>query len=328
MKKVPAIVYVLVGAIGVFGIYYYLTSDSYGSEKRLKPRMSLQANVAPVSEEKQQSKLKAYQSEAEENKEKEKKLQQLERMKSTVDLTESFDALASPLDRKIEETKKEDILAPRFARNEQLTEDDSREKKPAVLKASLPTRSRKLEVSQAKDESKDESAFNLVYSNGQQGDPKVEGTTGFSETNAFKAEIYGQQQVTSGGLMRFRLLEDVVIGGKTIPRNTIFSGTAAFTQDRLHVSVSKLPFEKSFVKVNFLMHDPQMERGLYAPINLGKEAASESASNSVGEVGSSIGGVGGLVTQGVVNIARGAVRNSQTQKVTVADRESVVFIIE
>lgn len=141
-----------------------------------------------------------------------------------------------------------------------------------------------------------------------------------------KASVLGPHTVKTGGLIRFRLLEPATFKGITFPRNTIFHGKATFGQDRLLVTVDRLPYGKGFADVPLTLHDQDLQAGIYAPVRETKEAATDETLDGVGDILSSSGSVAGQLGNGVARVFRTATNG--TQKVSVADGYPVLFLFE
>lgn len=57
-----------------------------------------------------------------------------------------------------------------------------------------------------------------------------------SDTETIKALVHNEQVVTNNSSLRVRILQDVIIGGVEIPKNSIIWGNVSFGRDRVRVS--------------------------------------------------------------------------------------------
>ncbi|TYK32833.1 conjugative transposon protein TraM [Bacteroides pyogenes] len=122
------------------------------------------------------------------------------------------------------------------------------------------------------------------------------------ERNLIAAAIYGDQIVVSGSPVQMILLQDLVIRGQSIPRNTIFSGKAQLGADRLKVVVKDIRFNNYITPVSYIIYDTDAIEGLNLPNSLKAEInkkMSEGITESVQLPISSIGTVASEVTSAI-----------------------------
>jgi conjugative transposon TraM protein len=105
------------------------------------------------------------------------------------------------------------------------------------------------------------------------------------ERKIIKATIYGKQTVTNGQNVRLRLSEPIQVNGRIIPRNTLITGIAAVSTDRLYISVINVSYNDIIYPVQLEVYDIDGMRGLYVPGSLENEAIrdiTQEIANSVG----------------------------------------------
>ena len=74
--------------------------------------------------------------------------------------------------------------------------------------------------------------------------------------------IDGDQKIFAGDAVRLRLAESVKIRGENISRNTILTGVANFSNDRLHISINRIKTGDEFLNVNFAVYDSDNLKGI------------------------------------------------------------------
>lgn len=206
------------------------------------------------------------------------------------------------------------------------TEDDA-EEPLKIAAASVPKKEKKpVKETPTKVDSTvtRKSRFNTRYAD--QGGSKTNENITAEVKNSFKAAVYGDHNVKSGGIVRFRSLEEITIEGIHFPRNTIFNGAAAFGADRINIVINRIPLKQGgFVSTNMIVHDQDMNAGIYAPLSPGKEAATDEVYNGLGQAIASSGTVVGQVGNGLSGVLRATTQG--TQKVAIADAYPVIFMI-
>lgn len=99
-----------------------------------------------------------------------------------------------------------------------------------------------------------------------------------SISNTIEAVVQGEQVIVSGGIVKMRLLADLVIQGSTIPANTFVFGSCRLNGERLNIEVKSIGFETGIFPVNLKVYDLDGQEGLFVPGALTREAAKTASS--------------------------------------------------
>ena len=101
-------------------------------------------------------------------------------------------------------------------------------------------------------------------------------TTNEPEHKLVKAIIDEEVKVVSGSRVRLRLLDDIMIGSRTIPRGSYLYATMSnFSQQRVKGSVKSVLYDDELVKVNLSIYDTDGMEGLYVPKSHFRETAKD-----------------------------------------------------
>jgi len=95
------------------------------------------------------------------------------------------------------------------------------------------------------------------------------------ESSLIKAEIYETTTVLNGNRVKMRLLESTRVNGREIPQNTFVYGTCKIKNERLHIEITQLPVQQSFVPVKLNICDLDGMEGLYVPDNAARKVYRE-----------------------------------------------------
>lgn len=140
-----------------------------------------------------------------------------------------------------------------------------------------------------------------------------------------EANIYGEQKVRAGAQVRFRLAKPANIGEVLYPRNTIVFGKAEFGQDRLFVTITRLPEPNgSYKMTNLVLHENDLMEGIYVPFDLTKEAGGQALANGGFSVLAQALGPVGQIAQGAGQVLR--VATASNQSVNLRDGDAVKFL--
>jgi conjugative transposon TraM protein len=101
------------------------------------------------------------------------------------------------------------------------------------------------------------------------------------QKNAFAAIIDEEQVLTSGAIIRMRLMDPMMIDGKTVSTGQLLFGTAKLEGERLQVNITHIRVGEQLLAVKLLVHDPDGLPGLYIPGAISRDVARQSADRSV-----------------------------------------------
>ncbi|QBO59530.1 conjugative transposon protein TraM [Chryseobacterium salivictor] len=102
------------------------------------------------------------------------------------------------------------------------------------------------------------------------------------ENNFIKAVIDENLKGFLGSRIRFRLLEDIVVGKHSIPKGTILFGQiSGFTLQRVNLNVISILNNGEILPINLTIFDNDGMQGLYVPQSDFREMLREMGSNSV-----------------------------------------------
>lgn len=108
------------------------------------------------------------------------------------------------------------------------------------------------------------------------------------ERNSIRACVYRTVTITDGGEVALRLLEPMMAGDCLIPANTVVTGAARITGDRMGVTVSAVQYAGMVIPVELLVYDLDGNEGISVPGSEEINAVKEIAANMGSGMGSSI----------------------------------------
>lgn len=116
------------------------------------------------------------------------------------------------------------------------------------------------------------------------------------------AVIHGDQKIANGSAVLFRTTKDVRIGGQLIKKNTIFTGTASLSGERINISLSKIRTGGTVVNTNLTCYDNDQLPGV--KVSNGGKVLKEEGNDVADEVLQSI-PLGRIITRGRRLISNG-----------------------
>ncbi len=93
--------------------------------------------------------------------------------------------------------------------------------------------------------------------------------------NLIMAEVYETVTVLNGNRLKLRLLEDCLIAGIPVRKNSFVYGICQVKDERLHIQVSQVPTPNGFLPVELTIHDLDGLEGLYVPGNAARKVIKE-----------------------------------------------------
>ena len=114
------------------------------------------------------------------------------------------------------------------------------------------------------------------------------GTAEAAGKNTITACVQGDQTITDGQTVKFRLLEPMRVSGRTVPRNATLVGAARLQGERLEISITSLEHQGNIIPVELEVYDNDGQAGIFIPGSMEIDAAKEIGANMGSSLGSSI----------------------------------------
>lgn len=103
--------------------------------------------------------------------------------------------------------------------------------------------------------------------------------------NAVQAVIHETQTLVNGSTVKLRLLDEVYIDGRLIPKNHFLFGVASLNGERLLIKIKSIQYQKSLFPVDLSVYDIDGLNGIYIPGAIGRDVVKESANRSIQSLG-------------------------------------------
>ena len=108
--------------------------------------------------------------------------------------------------------------------------------------------------------------------------------SGVVESNAIKAEIYGNQTLVSGSVVKLVLLQDININQMTVPKNAFVFGECALNGERLTIEIKSIQHASSIYPVSLSVYDVDGLEGIYVPGAIATDAAKKSSNQALQDI--------------------------------------------
>ena len=105
------------------------------------------------------------------------------------------------------------------------------------------------------------------------------GETTTGQLNAVPAVIHDDQVVSQGSTVKMRLLTDVEVEGRLIPRNSFIYGTCDISGNRLTIETTSVQYRNSVIPISLAAYDLDGGEGLSIPSSTGRDAAKQGLAN-------------------------------------------------
>ena len=122
----------------------------------------------------------------------------------------------------------------------------------------------------------------------------LEGSSGFyslqSEVpilaqNAIQAVVHENQVIVNGSTVKLRLVNDIVINGVQVPKNSFLFGMASLNGERLGITIQNIVYNNSLYPVELSVYDLDGLDGIYIPGAITRDVAKQSADRSMQNIG-------------------------------------------
>lgn len=114
------------------------------------------------------------------------------------------------------------------------------------------------------------------------------GNETLTEKNTIKACVYQTVTLSDGKGVQLRLLEPMQAGRIFIPENTVISGTAKISGERMEINITSIQYADNVIPVDLSVYDLDGMRGVSVPRSDEITAVKEIAANMGSSAGSSI----------------------------------------
>ena len=114
------------------------------------------------------------------------------------------------------------------------------------------------------------------------------GNEAVTEKNAIRACVYQTVTLSDGKELQLRLLEPMRAGDMLIPANTVLTGSAKISGERLQVLISSIQYADNVIPVEMAVYHMDGMQGIFVPNSAELNAVKEIAANMGTQMGSSI----------------------------------------
>lgn len=99
--------------------------------------------------------------------------------------------------------------------------------------------------------------------------------------NAIEAVIHDTQKLLAGSAVRLRLLNDIAINGRPVPKNQFAYGTCSINGERLTIEITSIRTGNSLLPVSLSVYDLDGLEGIHIPGAITRDAAKEASGNAL-----------------------------------------------
>lgn len=136
------------------------------------------------------------------------------------------------------------------------------------------------------------------------------GEEAIKEKNGIRACVYQTIKLSDGKEIQLRLLEPMRAGNIVIPANTILTGSAKISGERLQVTINSIQYADNVIPVEMDVYDLDGLRGFSAPGSDEMNAVKEIAANMGTSMGSSITITDDAGSQLAADLGRGVIQGA------------------
>lgn len=160
----------------------------------------------------------------------------------------------------------------------------------------------------------------------------VQGLSSLDNENMFvddnhpiKVMFVREEKIKSGQRVSLRLLEDMVVEGVLLPKNTHLTATCSIG-DRLQLKVSNIEINGQIYTLNYTAYDTDGAEGIYCAQTQANKDAARGAEEAISETASLLGGAVGRLTSRAVQSGAQMIR-SRTGETSVTVTSGYVFYL-
>ncbi len=164
------------------------------------------------------------------------------------------------------------------------------------------------------------------------------GSRGFygleSETDDFegdvRAVVHGDHKnMKAGSIIKLRLLENLVVDGVTVPRNTFVYGKLSFGNGRGTIKIQNINYRNKILQFKGTVYDSDGFEGIYVPENIVSDTKNKAASAAIDGVDVKVGSKSKIINSTISslgNVIKNAVQGSiKESKISISSNYSVTI---
>ncbi|MFI3333585.1 MAG: conjugative transposon protein TraM [Rikenellaceae bacterium] len=106
--------------------------------------------------------------------------------------------------------------------------------------------------------------------------------------NTIAAVVHSDQTITNGAAVRLRLTEEMMVGDKLLPRNSILTGIGRVQGERLQISISNIEHQGYILPVEIVVVDSDGVEGIHVPNSMEVSALKSIVANMSSSASSTI----------------------------------------
>ena len=138
----------------------------------------------------------------------------------------------------------------------------------------------------------------------------VAGNEDVKEKNSIRACVYQTVTITDGQEVGLRLMEPMMAGKYLIPANTVVTGSARITGERMGITINAIQYAGNVIPVELLVYDLDGGQGISVPGSEEINAVKEIAANMGSGMGSSITITDDAGSQLLADLGRSAIQGA------------------
>lgn len=136
------------------------------------------------------------------------------------------------------------------------------------------------------------------------------GTTSSKNINNIRAIVHGEQtNLTSGSIVKLRLLDDIIVSGVKIPHNSFVYGRLSFSKSRAMITVENINYNDNVIPFKGAIYDKDGFEGLHVPDNAISDTKKQATSNAVSDLDVNVSSTYDVINTGV-NAVSGAIKSA------------------
>jgi len=151
------------------------------------------------------------------------------------------------------------------------------------------------------------------------------GKEDMTDKNSIRACVYQTITLSNGKELQLRLLEPMRAGDMLIPANTIMTGSAKISGERLQIVINSIQYAENIIPVEMTVYDMDGIQGIFVPNSDEIKAVKEIAANMGTSMGSSITITDDATSQLAADLGRSAIQGT-AQYVSAKMREVKVTL--
>jgi conjugative transposon TraM protein len=101
---------------------------------------------------------------------------------------------------------------------------------------------------------------------------------------SFEAEIYDEQTLVSGSIVKIKLVKDIYVNGSLVPKDQFVYGVCALNGERMNITINSIRYGQEIFPISLSVFDLDGLEGVHVPGSIARDVSKQSSNLALQDV--------------------------------------------